>query len=165
VRLSALLLGIAVVCLLPGAASASAGHAPGVHPKPRFATSGGAAYCTVQAESQDDLAAELFCWRPRDGWAAWIGWRAKRGRKAFFTRPPRVVHGLTVLKGYRPRSRVLQLGRSRAIRCETPADFSTCGGREGVVAFRCSNRPDRLVCSNAARHGFSIGRVRGYGFF
>lgn len=154
-----------VICLLVGAASASAGHAPGVHPKPRFATVGGAAYCTVQAVSQDDFAAELFCWRPRDGWAAWIGWKPRRGGKGFFTRPPRIVHGLTVLEGYRPRSPVLRTGSRRAITCGVPADFSTCRGREGVVAFRCASRSDGLTCRNVARHGFWIGRVRGYRAF
>src|SRR5258708_24717085 len=70
---------------------------PGVHPKPLFATPGQAAYCSVQASSQDDLSPALFCWTPNDGFAVMTGWNAAEVATAYYTKPPAIVHGTAVL--------------------------------------------------------------------
>jgi hypothetical protein len=138
---------------------------PGVLPKPLFATPGATAYCYVDAKNRDNYSAELFCWTPDDGWAVWIDWRGRRAETGYFIRPPQIVDGLGVLRGYKPRAQVLRFGETRRIRCGDVTDFSTCPSREGVIAFTCTSRSTGLTCRNAAGHGYWIGRYRGYRLF
>ena len=130
-----------------------------------FRTPDAAAYCSVEATNQEDWSPELFCWTPNDGWAVWINWRARRARTAYFTAPPRVAHGTAVLRGYRPRARVLRFRQRWAYRCSDPRSFDTCPAPDGSVVFRCVSRAAGLTCTNARRHGFWIGRFRDYKLF
>lgn len=137
----------------------------GVYPRPLFRTPASAAYCYVEATSQEDLAPKLFCWTPNDGWAVEINWRARRARTAYYTKRPPIVHSYGILKGYRPRGRTLHFGQRWVWRCATMSHADRCGVREGPIAFRCVSRTTGLTCTNAADHGFWIGRFRGYRLF
>jgi hypothetical protein len=119
----------------------------------------------VAPESQNHPSPKLFCWTPRNGWSVEINRRGRRATTGRHTRPPRIAHGLGVLRGYRPRARVLAFGQTLRIRCADVGDFSSCGARDGVVAFTCTSRSNGLTCRNAVRHGYWIGRLRGYRLF
>ena len=159
-RVSALVGAVAATAV----AAAALAHAA-VRPTPAFRTPGSAAYCSLEATSQEDWSPELFCWTPNDGWAVWINWRARRARTGYFTRRPRVVHATGVLKGYRPRARLLSFGRRWTYRCADPRSFDSCPAPDGVVVFRCTSRRSGLTCTNTRRHGFWIGRYRGFRLF
>jgi hypothetical protein len=80
--------------------------------------------------------------------------------------PPRIVHGIGVLRGYVPRARVLPLGSRWVYRCEKPNIRRTCGSdRSRATIYACVSRRTGLICVNSKRHGFWIGRFRGYRLF
>ncbi len=147
------------------AVPATASTKRGVLPKPLFGTPGTAAYCYVTPESPVDLRPVLLCWTPNDGWSAAIGWSGRRAFTRYYTKPPAIVHDLGVLKGYTPRARLLSFGQRWSYRCGDPKDIETCDGRQGRTAFTCASRSTGLTCTNAAKHGFWIGRYRGYRLF
>ena len=134
-------------------------------PKPLFRTPGSAAYCYVDALDMVRNGAKLTCWTPNDGWVAFLGWRQRRARTAYYDEPPAIAHGLRKLKGYAPRARLLRFGETWRVRCTNPANWSTCRAKDGVIAFTCTSRRTGLTCRNAAGHGYWIGRYRGYRLF
>lgn len=136
---------------------------PGVYPKPLFATTGKAAYCTVEVEGYEDSSPRLFCWTPNDGWTININWIGKRAATRLFDKPPQIVHSTGILRGYVPKARLLPFGTRWVYRCANPAQISTCRpGGAGATAFTCTSARTGLTCRNAVRHGFWIGRYRGY---
>ncbi len=153
------------ICAIAGLVAVAAAEGGwGFYPRPLFRTPQSAVYCYVDGTNHEDRSPQLFCWTPNDGWAVEIGWRNQRATTAYYTKRPAIVHGMGVLKGYRPRARVLGFGRRWAIRCRDTANVGSCGTR-GVVAFTCVSRVSGLTCTNAADHGFWIGRFRGYRLF
>jgi len=106
----------------------------------------------------------LFCWTPNDGWRVSIEWNGRRDRTGVYDTYPQIVHGLTKLKGYAPRARLLGFGDRWRYRCDDPGDVRTCAGR-GVTAFSCASARRGVTCRNAAGHGFWIDRYRGYRLF
>ncbi len=153
------MIALSLLLVAAGVAAGAGAAFVGVHPRPLFTTSGRAAYCSVQATSQDATRAAMFCWRPRDGFALWIAASGRRAESAYFKRSPTIVHGTARLKGYTPRARVLASGTAHLVRCA--GDFSTCG-RGGRVAFRCVSRDSGVTCTNTLGHGFRLARVRGF---
>ena len=155
---------VLVVAGLVGAAASSAEY-PGVKPKPLFGTPGAAAYCTVMPSDPEKLLPLLFCWTPNDGWSAAITSIGRRAYTRYYTEPPGIVHDIGVLKGYAPRAPLLKFGQTWRYRCWDPLDLERCGKKKDVIAFTCVSRSTGLTCTNWAKHGFWIGRYRGYRLF
>jgi hypothetical protein len=155
---------VAATIALAPASPAAAKVYPGVAPTPLFATPERAAYCSVDATSAEDHGAELECWRPRDGFFITIPWRASRGDTDHVTARPRFVHGLRVLKGFRPRAPVLRFGGRWQWRCRDPGEVRTCSRTVGAVTFTCVSRPSGLTCTNLRGRRFWVGRTRGHRF-
>lgn len=159
---SSILLAASVAAL-----ASTAGYAttyPGFKPRPVFGTPGTAAYCYTDYAGPINDNAKLFCWTPNDGWWASIGSYGRRARTGTYDTFPRIAHGMTKLKGYAPRARLLRFGQRWSLRCSDPGDFKTCRG-SGMTAFTCTSARTGLTCRNAAGHGFWIGRYRGYRLF
>lgn len=104
-----------------------------------FRTKKGAAYCAV------DLAysGELTCWTPNDGFTVWM---AERGRAHKAYRSGN--------KGNHPRG-----SATNTIR---PLRF---GETFRLGAYRCKSRRSGLRCRNGSKHGWWLGRYRGYRLF
>jgi hypothetical protein len=147
-------------------AGETSGEAEGVLPEPRFVTPGKAAYCADQETSQEELGPTLFCWTPRDGFGVGIAWNAERATADVYDEPPRVVHGVGVLKGYAPTAETLPFARRWVYRCTDTDEIATCAPQgDGRVAFTCVSEEARLTCTNAVGHGFTVFRSGGFRLF
>lgn len=158
---------LVAICLLTLLAPpASAARRPGFLPHPLFATPGNAAYCYVDQTGRQDARPSLFCWTPNDGWGVEIPWNGRRAQAAYHNHRPRFAEDFGDLRGYTPRARILSYGARWFYRCADPARQVTChvGGR-GAIAFTCVSSPGGLTCTNAARHGWLIGRYGGRRLF
>jgi hypothetical protein len=154
---------VAVASLVLVGQPASGNRPPGFFPRPLFGTPGKAAYCFADQTGFEDSRASLFCWTPNDGWGVEIRWNARRAHAAYHNHPPLTGEDFGDLRGYAPRARILRFGQRWNYRCPNPGIQTTChvGGR-GVTAFTCVSRSTGLTCTNRARHGWWIGRYRGY---
>jgi hypothetical protein len=138
----------------------------GVFPKPAFGTPGAAAYCAFLWTDPENSSPLIFCWTPDDGWSVSLNWRGRRRFTRYYTKPPGIVHDIGVLKGYAPRAVPLRFGGRFVYRSADPSELDTCRRNgAGVLAFTCTSRASGLTCVNAARHGFWIGRYRGFRLF
>jgi hypothetical protein len=158
---------LVAICLLTlFAQPAIAARRPGFFPHPLFATPGKATYCHVDQTGSEDARTSLFCWTPKDGWGVGIPWNGRRVHAAYHNHPPRFAEDFGDLRRYAPSARVLSFGERWFYRCANPARQATChvGGR-GSIAFTCVSSPGGLTCSNAARHGWWIGRYGGRRLF
>lgn len=150
----------------PAETTDTPGEHVGVLPEPRFVTPGKAAYCADQETSQEDYGPTLFCWTPGDGWGVAIGWNGEEAATDVYDKPPVIVHGVGVLKGYAPAAELLPFGRRWVYRCTDTDEIATCGPQgDGKVVFTCTSEKARLTCTNAVRHGFSIDRSGGHRLF
>ncbi len=153
---------LALLVLLVLAGAASAETYPGVKPTPLFKTPGGAAYCYVDIEGMEAFGPSLRCWTPNDGFIAGMGRKDTKPWDAYYDTYPKIVHGITKLKGYKPAARTLGYGTSARIRCSDLEKASTCGLGSGTTAFTCRSTRDGLTCKNQRGRGYWIGRYRGY---
>ena len=66
-----------------------------------------------------------------------------------------------------PRYRVLGFGERFRWRClsVTESFAEDCSPHRGTTVFICTSRRTGLTCSNRDRHGFWLGRYRGYRVF
>lgn len=117
----------------------------GVHPQALFVTPGHAAYCSVQATSQDDASPSLFCWTPDDGFGVSAPWRAAAVSTDYYTKPPAIVHGTAVLKGYRPAAPLLAFGKRWLLLCDHPKTSNQC---DGIVTSAAKTSKPQIVCND-----------------
>jgi hypothetical protein len=161
-----LVVGLAVAACL--ATAPASGKTAAFSPRPLFDTPNKAAYCWVDGTSFDDYGAKLSCWTPNDGFVAEVAWNGRRAH-TYYAAAENGSGGcadcLRVLKGYKPRARVLRFGQAYRLRCRDATSWDTCSQRSGSVTFTCTSRSGGLMCTNTRRHGFWLGRFRGYRLF
>jgi hypothetical protein len=143
------LIAIPLAVLFPAAAAAR-------EPYANFYTPGKAVLCSMVADITGDNSAYvpwLYCWTPNDGFTVTL--TARRRARASMLK--------TNKWHYEPGGRQLSFGQAWWMNRNSNNGWGS--GGVGDVLIRCVSRTTGLTCTNRARHGFWLGRFRGYRLF